>query len=105
MRFRRKPEPDDREDQLAAQWVPGRGTVDLRKVADEVYLGNAQFAVATFGDEQTLIVRYMEPSDCGPPRLEHIFVRPGQWLAYSPGNGFLYACDDANWAQFYDRVG
>jgi hypothetical protein len=31
-------------------------------------------------------------------------VKPGDYLAYSSGNEFLYDSDEAGWRQFYDLV-
>jgi hypothetical protein len=104
-RFRRKQERRER-DQVAARYEqPGYPLGDLLQVAQMADSG-AQLAEADFpGHGRVLLVRYRKPYDDHPSQIEYQAVEPGQWLAYSPEYGFLYDTDDADWRQFYDRVG
>jgi hypothetical protein len=103
VRWRRKPEPPrDREDQLALQWNPPQLIGPLRtlaRTADD----QAQLAVAEIGGTKVLVVRYTRYDDYGS-RIEYLNIEPGEWLAYSPDEGFLYSSTDGNWTQFYERV-
>ena len=38
------------------------------------------------------------------PEIEYVAVEAGKYLAYDPGEGFLYASAETNWRQFYDLV-
>ncbi len=103
MWFRRKPERAPDEDQLAARYEPGEHLGDLLKVARETYPGNAQLGICPMPSGPLLVVRYTESFDAHPPRIAYIVVEPGSWLAYDPGEGFLYQATDAEWEQFYIR--
>jgi hypothetical protein len=101
-RFRRKPAGSDREDQCAARYTPGGPLDDLLTVARMADPG-AELAEVRFpGGRQVLLAAWMNVPDDHPAKIEYETVAPGDWLAYSPGYGFLYDTDDAGWRQFYD---
>jgi len=101
-RFRRKPKADDREVQHAARYAPGEPLDDLLKVARMADTA-AELAEVRFpGGRQVLLVAWEKVPDDHPARIEYVTVDAGDWLAYSPGNDFLYDSDDADWQQFYD---
>jgi len=103
-RFRRKPKADDREVQHAARYTPGEPLDDLMKVA-RMADPAAELAEVRFpGGRQVLLVAWMNVPDDHPAKIEYETVEPGDWLAYSPGYGFLYDTDDAGWRQFYEPV-
>jgi hypothetical protein len=108
-RYRRKPDRsdrDDRDEQSAARYDPGRsldGVMAVARMADS-YRVDAELAEVMLPSGPVLLVRYERAHDEHPSEIDYEVVEPGQWLAWSPGNGFLYATDDANWRQFYDLV-
>jgi hypothetical protein len=96
-RYIRKPMPVEHTDQVAARYTPGEPLDDLETVATmiggtvyEVPYRRSKVLVAVWDDDE------------GQPRSQ--VVRPGFWLAYSTGHGFLYDSSDADWRQFYDEV-
>lgn len=104
-RFRRKPDPKAHDDQLAARYTPGdpeafMACLRVAQMAD----GASQLAEVEFADGQVLLVRYRRFYDYHPSEIDYQAVEPGQWLAYSGGEGFLYDTDDGDWKQFYDVV-
>lgn len=103
-RFRRKPDSDDRADQIAARYEPGQPADDLRAVARKADY-NAELAEVTFpSGAQVLAVRWLQVPDDRPAKTRYEFVESGEFLAYSAVNDSLYCADEANWRQFYDEV-
>jgi hypothetical protein len=102
-RYRPKPKRADREDQYAARYEPGQPLDDLITVA-RMADDKAELAEVTFPSGPVLLVRYLAASDDYPAKVTYETVEPGQDLAYSSGNDFLYDSTDANWRQFYDLV-
>jgi hypothetical protein len=101
-RYRRKPKQEDREDQLAARYEPGAPLDDLLAVARMADGELAEVMFPSYGP--VLVVRYQRSDDDHAPRIEYETVEAGHYLAYSPGNDFLYDTSDADWRQFYDLV-
>jgi hypothetical protein len=101
-RYRRKPKQEDREDQLAARYEPGAPLDDLLAVARMADGELAEVMFPSYGP--VLVVRYRRSDDDHAPRIEYETVEAGHYLAYSPGNDFLYDTSDADWRQFYDLV-
>jgi hypothetical protein len=101
--FRRKPTKADREDQVAARYIPGEPLTDLLSVARMAHL-SAELAEVEFKSGTVLLVRYLDVPDDHPAEWKFEVVQAGDWLAYSPGNDMLYDSDEAEWAQFYDEV-
>ncbi len=102
-RYRPKPKQDDREVQVAARYEPGAPLDDLLAVA-RMADRRAELAEVRFPDRTVLLVRYERSYDDGPPKTEYETIEAGKYLAYSPGNDFLYDTDEAGWRQFYDLV-
>ena len=103
-RFRLRPrEPRKSEEQLAVRYEPGQPLGDLLKLAREAGLDDAQIAEAHLPSGSVLVVRWLRISESGN-RTEYLVVKANDWLAYDPGEGFLYDSDDKDWAQWYDRV-
>ena len=101
-RYRRKPKPDIREDeQVAARYEPGTPLDDLLAVAR---MADGELAEVTFPSGPVLLARFERFYDEHPSEIEYVAVEPGKYLAYSPGEGFLYDTDEADWRQFYDLV-
>ena len=101
-RYRRKPEPGgDREVQVAARYLPGTPLDDPLAVAR---MADGELAEVTFPSGTVLLARFERFYDEHPSGIEYVAVEPGKYLAYSPGEGFLYEADEANWRQFYDLV-
>lgn len=102
-RYRRKPKQEDREDQVAARYEPGAPLDDLLAVA-RMADRNAELAEVAFPSGTVLLVRWTSIPDDHAPEAEYEHVEAGHYLAYSPGNDFLYDTTDADWRQFYDRL-
>ena len=102
-RYRRKPEPSAREDQFAAKYEPGQPLDDLAAVA-RMADHRAELAEVTFPSGTVLLVRWTRVPDDRPSEVEYETVEAGHYLAYSPGNDFLYDTSSADWRQFYDLV-
>lgn len=104
VRWRRKPDQPESEPNVAVRWEPGvtqlADVLEVARLADH----KAQVVVAAFGTGPVLVVRYTKIWDEYPASAEYETIEPGQWLAYSHEHGFLYDSNDADWAQFYDRV-
>ena len=99
-RYRRKPD-NDRETQVAARYEPGTPLDDLLAVAR---MADGELAEVMFPSGPALLARFERIYDERPSRIEYAAVEPGKYLAYSPGEGFLYEASEANWRQFYDLV-
>lgn len=103
-RYRRKPVQEDREDQCAARYEPGCALGDLTAVA-RMAGDEAEVREVTFpSGKRVLLAWWLRYSDHHPAEPGYTEVEAGNYLAYSPGTGWLYESDDANWAQFYDQV-
>ncbi len=102
-RYRRKPKQEDREDQVAARYEPGAPLDDLLAVA-RMADSRAELAEVRFSGAAVLVVRWKRVPDYQPAVIEYEHVEAGDYLAYSPGNDFLYETSDAGWRQFYDLV-
>lgn len=101
-KFRRKPKPETERDEIAVRWLPDKTTLREVLVVARLADRHATVAVAPF-EKPCLVVRYVPLDDnCSVTQFE--VVEPGQWLAYSERNDMLYTNDDADWAQFYDKV-
>jgi hypothetical protein len=88
--------------QHAARYTPGAPLDDLLKVARMADTA-AELAEVRFpGGRRVLLVAWTQIPDHHAPEIEYETVAAGGWLAYSPGNGFLYDTDDADWQQFYE---
>jgi hypothetical protein len=109
-RYRRKPRQEDREDQFAARYEPGRPLDDLAEVArmadDDAVLTEVGYRGALFRKlaGPYLVVVYSRVPDEHAAEVTAQLVKPGDYLAYSSGNEFLYDSDEAGWRQFYDLV-
>ena len=102
-RYRRKPDPGDREDQqVAARYEPGTPLDDLLAVARMADGELAEVMFPSYGP--ILLARYKRYHDEHPSQIEYLPVEAGTYLAYSPGESFLYEADEANWRQWYDLV-
>jgi hypothetical protein len=101
-RFRRKLDQRERQDQLAVRYEPGQHLGDLLKLAREAD-SDAELDVATFFTGKVLVVRWERVSDAGNT-IEYLVVESGHWLAFDPGEGFLYESTDGNWSQWYEQV-
>ena len=102
-RYRRKPDPGDREDQVAARYEPGMPLNDLLAVARKAD-ADAELAEVVFPSGTVLLVRWERVPDDHPSEIEYETVEPGEYLAHSSGRDSLYGADEANWRQFYDLV-
>jgi hypothetical protein len=104
-RYRRKPKMVDREDQVATRYEPGGSLDDLLAVARmaDRCAEMAEVMFPSYGP--VLLVRWTRVPDDRPSEPEYEHVEAGHYLVYSPGGGFLYESDDADWRQFYDLVG
>lgn len=109
-RYRRKPKQEDREDQFAARYEPGQALDDLAEVArmadDDAVLTEVSYRSGLFRNLKGpyLVVVYSRVPDEHAAEVVTELVKPGDYLAYSPGNEFLYDSDEAGWRQFYDLV-
>jgi hypothetical protein len=102
-RYRRKPEQvNDREVQVAARYLPGTPLDDLLAVALMADGELAEVMFPSYGP--VLLARFKRFYDERPSQIEYLVVEAGRYLAYDPGDGFLYASDEANWRQWYDVV-
>jgi hypothetical protein len=102
-RYRRKPVREVREEQYAARYEPGKPLSDLEAVA-RMADRKAELAEAVLPSGPVLVVRYERFHDDHPSKIEYEVIEPGHYLAYSPGNDFLYDTDEGEWRQFYDLV-
>jgi hypothetical protein len=103
-RYRRKPRSvQTHEDQYAARYNPGENKLDLWIVA-KMCDRNAELIEVPFPSGPILLVRYLKYNDDHPSTIEYQAVEPGQYLAYSEGNDFLYDTDEKEWPRWYDRV-
>lgn len=103
VKFRRKPDPAEKADQVAAKWEPGGDLAALLWVARRADL-DAELAEVAFPSGMVLVVRYTDYPDDGPRQIRFIEVQPGHWLAWSQDSDFLYDTTDHGWEQFYDRI-
>jgi hypothetical protein len=103
-RYRRKPEREDREEQVAARYEPGQPLDDLAAVArmagDEAEIREVVFP----SGKRLLLAWFLRYYDEHPAKPDYVTVEAGEYLAYSPGEGFLYDASEENWRQFYDLV-
>ena len=101
-RYRRKPVQNDREEQVAARYEPGQPLADLTAVArmagDEAEIREVVFP----SGKRVLLAWFLRYYDEHPAEPDYVTVEAGEYLAYSPAEGFLYEADEANWRQFYD---
>jgi hypothetical protein len=102
-RYRRKPVREVREEQYAARYEPGAPLDDLLAVA-RMADRKAELAEAALSSGPVLVARYERFHDDRPSKIEYEVIEPGHYLAYSPGNDFLYGTDEDEWRQFYDLV-
>lgn len=103
-RFRRKPKPPDDDDQtVAARYVPGESLDDLLAVA-RMKDSHAEVAEVQFSVGSVLVARFVDVPDSRPMCTEYETVSPGDFLAFSIPDRFLYDADDANWRQFYEEM-
>ena len=101
-RYRRKPEQASLDDQVTARYEPGTPLDDLLAVARMADGELAEVMFPSYGP--VLLVRFRRFYDEHPSEIEYLAVEAGKYLAYSPGEGFLYDNDDADWRQFYDLI-
>lgn len=102
-RYRRKPQQaSDRETQVAARYEPGAPLADLLAVARMADGELAEVMFPSYGP--VLLARFVRFYDEHPSQIEYLAVEAGKYLAYSPGEGFLYEADEANWQQWYDLI-
>lgn len=103
-RFRRKPiDPGADHDQVVARYVPGEPLDDLLTVA-RMMDPHAEITVASFSTTSVLVARFTRIPDHAPLYIDHECIKPGHFLAYSPGNDSLYESDDQDLRHFYDEV-
>jgi len=101
-RYRRKPDPGRREVQVAARYSPGEPWADLIAVARMADGEVVEVMFPSYGP--VLLARFERFYDEHPSRTEYLAVEAGKYLAYDPGEGFLYEADEARWRQWYDPV-
>ena len=101
-RYRRKPEQGDRDEQAAARYLPGMPLDDLLAVARMADGELAEVMFPSYGP--VMLARYRRHYGEHPSRIEYLAVEAGKYLAYDPGEDFLYEADEANWRQWYDLV-
>lgn len=103
-RYRRKPQPNNHETQLAVRYEPGEPLDDLIAVARESD-SDAELAEVRFpSGKVVLVISYRRSYDEHPSRIEYLVIEAGKYLGYSLSESFLYDSTEANWRQFYDLV-
>jgi hypothetical protein len=104
LRYQRKRE-EDRGDQFAARYEPGKPLDDLTAVARMCWdLAEVREVVFQSGKRVLLLAWFMRYDDHHPAEPAYVTVEAGNYLVFSPGGYSLYESDDANWGQFYDLV-
>lgn len=103
-RYRRKPRQEDREDQFAARYEPGKPLDDLRAVARMAGDEAEVIEVAFPSGKRVLLAWFMRYDDHHPCKVDYATVEAGNYLAFSSGGYSLYESDDADWRQFYDLM-